>query len=259
MKKVFEPIGSYEDIESLIELRENLNEGLVKEVAQCLEDIDIKIYEKLKRYNSRKKEIMDEVSKYFGKYIRATFLYNANYNMATREKEPLWKPANTYNMIPYRFVETNGCLFSVYTKLNDEYSGGVVDGSINITSFIEKYRIEIEEINEETFVEDAQNSVTNCIKRRVEKFDSDGYKKTENGFVPNVRYKATWVDKMNKRCTQSSTKKVDLEKYEEDYCQKCSHFDGYDMCCYVGNWESVTDETIEKCIKEKLFNEKLPI
>ena len=44
--------------------------------------------------------------------------------------------------------------------------------------------------------------------------------------------------------------------YECLVCQNCKFTDGYDICMCNGNFGSVTDKTIKKCVDKKLFQRK---
>ena len=41
-----------------------------------------------------------------------------------------------------------------------------------------------------------------------------------------------------------------------DKCERCRHFEGYDMCLVPSNFGSVGNESLRKCEENNLFEEK---
>ena len=126
-------------------------------------------------------EVLAYISKFWGKYVHMKFSYNTNYS-DTRDIEPEWCCDYEVNAFLYRYIPSNQCLFGIVNKLNDTFTGGVSDKSIDLFRLMQGHRLEINEIDESEFVEKAVRTVTDCLRSRINKINSEKYELTENGY-----------------------------------------------------------------------------
>ena len=64
------------------------------------------------------------------------------------------------------------------------------------------------------------------------------------------------ADLVEKTITKNDNENKDCIPYEKQWCTLCEFFDGYDMCLKKGNFGAITNETINKCSKDKFFKNK---
>lgn len=53
-----------------------------------------------------------------------------------------------------------------------------------------------------------------------------------------------------------ATYRVDFEAYIKEHCEKCSHYDGYDVCLHRSHWGTVIQNTVDWCYAKKSFDRK---
>lgn len=182
-KKLFEPIGGFiekADIDNLALYASKVSEWNDKigiDTTKLMDEI-AKVQEE---YNNKFEEILDYLSKFWGKYIHITFYHNSNY-FETRETDPCWVKAYEANVMPYQYIKSNDCLFGLFCKLDDDYNAGVVDRSINLLRMVQIHRLEICEITEEEFIEKAHQTIYHCLRSRSDKNESKEYNLTKYGY-----------------------------------------------------------------------------
>lgn len=173
----FKPIGKIDNLKHGLRCLEELNE-----------EFDDKKYDMdslVKEIDNRGEEyvkILDYVSQYYGKYVKIKFYYNINYG-TTREDDPQWVCDYEANVFLYRYNPLNHRLFGVFNKMNDDYSGGVNDSSIDLFDKMKEHMFEIEGITKEEFIETSIASVSRCLEHRIEKNNSGSYQLTKNGYT----------------------------------------------------------------------------
>ena len=57
--------------------------------------------------------------------------------------------------------------------------------TIVLTDYVETHRMEINEISEEDFLNQAQEEIFKVLKNRLDKIESGNYELTENGYQRN--------------------------------------------------------------------------
>ena len=182
--KVFEPIGKYHGKDSQMLYDFELFEWFAKEnnIDFDLSKLKEAIENKFTEYDKKLKEVIEYLSKFYGKFVNMKFYYNINYG-PTRETEPDWVCDYNINALLYRYVPGNDSLFGIINMLHSEYEGGVTDKSIPIGEFMESHRLEIEEITKEDFVTTAKESLEKCLSKRIDKIQSGNYELTKNGYI----------------------------------------------------------------------------
>lgn len=170
------PIGDIQKLNGyLYTLKEYMDETNVK--------VDInQLCDKINECGERYKEVVDYISKFFGKYVNIKFYYNTNYSL-TRDTNPEWACDEEVNVFLYRYNPSNHFLFGIFNRLGNDYSGGVSDEGINLFEKMTNHAIEINEITKEEFIEKANESVLNCLTKRVDLIESDNYELTKNGYM----------------------------------------------------------------------------
>lgn len=182
---IFNPIGKFNDIYELQKLSLNIQKAIeitgVEVNSEIInEELNKRIYERRNRYS----EIIRYLSNFWGKYVHIKFSYNSNYN-EDREVNPIWTCDYEVNGLLYRFIPENDCLFGVFNNLNDPYYTSLRDKSIVLTDYVETHRMEINEISEEDFLNQAQEEIFKVLKNRLDKIESGNYELTENGYQRN--------------------------------------------------------------------------
>ena len=182
--KVFEPIGKYHGKDSQMLYDFELFEWFAKEnnIDFDLSKLKEAIENKFTEYDKKLKEVIEYLSKFYGKFVNMKFYYNINYG-PTRETEPDWVCDYNINALLYRYVPDNDSLFGIINTLHSECEGGVSDKSIHIGEFMESHRLEIEEITKEDFVTTAKESLEKCLSKRIDKIQSGNYELTKNGYI----------------------------------------------------------------------------
>ena len=182
---IFNPIGKFNDIYELQKLSFNIQKAIEITGVEVNSEI---IYEKLnKRIDERRNrysEIIRYLSNFWGKYVHIKFSYNSNYN-EDREVNPIWTCDYEVNGLLYQFIPENDCLFGVFNNLNDPYYTFLRDKSIVLTDYVETHRMEINEISEEDFLNQAQEEIFKVLKNRLDKIESGNYELNENGYQRN--------------------------------------------------------------------------
>lgn len=182
---IFNPIGKFNDIYELQKLSFNIQKAIEITGVEVNSEI---IYEELnKRIDERRNrysEIIRYLSNFWGKYVHIKFSYNSNYN-EDREVNPIWTCDYEVNGLLYQFIPENDCLFGVFNNLNDPYYTFLRDKSIVLTDYVETHRMEINEISEEDFLNQAQEEIFKVLKNRLDKIESGNYELNENGYQRN--------------------------------------------------------------------------
>lgn len=182
---IFNPIGKFNDIYDLRKLLLNIQK--VIEITGVEVNSEIINEELNKRINERRNkysEIIRYLSNFWGKYVHIKFSYNSNYN-EDREVNPIWTCDYEVNGLLYRFIPENDCLSGVFNHLNDPYYTSLRDKNIVLTDYVETHRMEINEISEEDFLNQAQEEIFKVLKNRLDKIESGNYELTENGYQRN--------------------------------------------------------------------------
>ena len=191
--KVFNPIGKSEKINEVQELRENIKRATeITKVNVDTGDLMDKLHLMVVDYNRKFMEIKDYISQYYGKFINMKFSYNQNYG-EDRETNPKWYCDYEINIMPYRYINENACLFGMICQLNDDYQGGLKDSSINLRNLVENHKLEIKEITESNFYADVARRAVNCLKQRVVRMKSDDYTfDAKNGYKHKSNFNNKW-------------------------------------------------------------------
>ena len=183
---IFNPIGKFNDIYELQKLSFNIQKAIeitgVEVNSEIInEELNKRIYERRNRYS----EIIKYLSNFWGKYVHIKFSYNSNFN-EDREVNPIWTCVYEANGLLYRFIPENDCLCGVFNKINEPpYYTSLRDNSIVLTDYVETHRMEINEISEEDFLNQAQEEIFKVLKNRLDKIESGNYELTENGYQRN--------------------------------------------------------------------------
>lgn len=182
---IFNPIGKFNDISELERLSVNIQTavemtGIEINSEIINEELNKRIDERRNRYS----EIIRYLSNFWGKYVHIKFSYNSNYN-EDRETNPIWTCDYEVNGLLYQFIPENDCLFGVFNNLNDPYYTFLRDKSIVLTDYVETHRMEINEISEEDFLNQAQEEIFKVLKNRLDKIESGNYELNENGYQRN--------------------------------------------------------------------------
>lgn len=181
---VINPIGSCEKLyniqEKVIDLMKSAKTSFKDDVT--LNKMLVNLSDKIDEQHQRYENVIKIISQYWGKYVHMEWAYNANYG-EDREVKPEWNIDLECNALLYRFNSENNCLFGIFCKINDQFRGGLKDDSIDLAYLIKDHRLQIREITEEEFLEQAQKTSFNCLKSRLDKIESGIYKLTENGYI----------------------------------------------------------------------------
>lgn len=136
-----------------------------------LQDLDNKV----KARDEHIESILTALRNYWGKYIRLTI---SDTNKLSDENI-----IAEYVMMPYKYERYSGVLFGIICKLNDKYSSGVKDEGFELVKNALRYQITIEEIEEDDFIVQAHQTVSDCMNARILKIESGEYALTNNGYV----------------------------------------------------------------------------
>ena len=181
----FNPIGKFNDINELQNLSFNIQKAIeITDVKINTKIINDEINRRVKEWKNKYKEIIKYLSNFWGKYVHIKFSYNSNYN-EDRETNPIWTCDYEVNGLLYQFIPENDCLFGVFNNLNDPYYTFLRDKSIVLTDYVETHRMEINEISEEDFLNQAQEEIFKVLKNRLDKIESGNYELNENGYQRN--------------------------------------------------------------------------
>ena len=183
--KIFNPIGKFNDIYELQKLSLNIQKAIeITGVEVNSEIINEELNKRINERRNKYSEIIRYLSNFWGKYVHIKFSYNSNYN-EDREVNPIWTCDYEVNGLLYRFIPENDCLFGVFNNLNDPYYTSLRDKSIVLPDYVETHRMEINEISEEDFLNQAQEEIFKVLKNRLDKISSGNYVLTENGYQRN--------------------------------------------------------------------------
>ena len=182
---IFNPIGKFNDIYELQKLSFNIQKAIeITGVEVNSEIINEELNKRIEERRNRYSEIIRYLSNFWGKYVHIKFSYNSNYN-EDRETNPIWTCDYEVNGLLYQFIPENDCLFGVFNNLNDPYYTFLRDKSIVLTDYVETHRMEINEISEEDFLNQAQEEIFKVLKNRLDKIESGNYELNENGYQRN--------------------------------------------------------------------------
>lgn len=182
---IFNPIGKFNDIYELQKLSFNIQKAIeITGVEVNSEIINEELNKRIDERRNRYSEIIRYLSNFWGKYVHIKFSYNSNYN-EDREVNPIWTCDYEVNGLLYQFIPENDCLFGVFNNLNDPYYTFLRDKSIVLTDYVETHRMEINEISEEDFLNQAQEEIFKVLKNRLDKIESGNYELNENGYQRN--------------------------------------------------------------------------
>ena len=183
---IFNPIGKFNDIYELQKLSFNIQKAIeITGVEVNSEIINEELNKRIDERRNRYSEIIRYLSNFWGKYVHIKFSYNSNYN-EDRETNPIWTCDYEVNGLLYRFIPENDCLFGVFNKINEPpYYTSLRDNSIVLTDYVETHRMEINEISEEDFLNQAQEEIFKVLKNRLDKIESGNYELNENGYQRN--------------------------------------------------------------------------
>lgn len=182
---IFNPIGKFNDIYELQKLSFNIQKAIeITGVEVNSEIINEELNKRIDERRNRYSEIIRYLSNFWGKYVHIKFSYNSNYN-EDRETNPIWTCDYEVNGLLYQFIPENDCLFGVFNNLNDPYYTFLRDKSIVLTDYVETHRMEINEISEEDFLNQAQEEIFKVLKNRLDKIESGNYELNENGYQRN--------------------------------------------------------------------------
>ena len=79
-------------------------------------------------------------------------------------------PKSFLYIYPYKYIEDNGLLFSVYFYTDNDYKSGLTDGSIDIRYLVNNSNIiSYREVDRETFEENAKLNIMKPLIRRLKK------------------------------------------------------------------------------------------
>lgn len=183
---IFNPIGKFNDIYELQKLSLNIQKSIeITGVEVNSEIINEELNKRIDERRNRYSEIIRYLSNFWGKYVHMKFSYNSNFN-EDREVNPIWTCVYEVNGLLYRFIPENDCLCGVFNKINEPpYYTSLRDNSIVLTDYVETHRMEINEISEEDFLNQAQEEIFKVLKNRLDKIESGNYELTENGYQRN--------------------------------------------------------------------------
>ena len=182
---IFNPIGKFNDIYELQKLSFNIQKAIeITGVEVNSEIINEELNKRINERRNKYSEIIRYLSNFWGKYVHIKFSYNSNYN-EDREVNPIWTCDYEVNGLLYQFIPENDCLFGVFNNLNDPYYTFLRDKSIVLTDYVETHRMEINEISEEDFLNQAQEEIFKVLKNRLDKIESGNYELNENGYQRN--------------------------------------------------------------------------
>lgn len=182
---IFNPIGKFNDIYELQKLSFNIQKAIeITGVEVNSEIINEELNKRIDERRNRYSEIIRYLSNFWGKYVHIKFSYNSNYN-EDRETNPIWTCDYEVNGLLYQFIPENDCLFGVFNNLNNPYYTFLRDKSIVLTDYVETHRMEINEISEEDFLNQAQEEIFKVLKNRLDKIESGNYELNENGYQRN--------------------------------------------------------------------------
>ena len=182
---IFNPIGKFNDIYELQKLSFNIQKAIeITGIEVNSEIINEELNKRIDERRNRYSEIIRYLSNFWGKYVHIKFSYNSNYN-EDRETNPIWTCDYEVNGLLYQFIPENDCLFGVFNNLNDPYYTFLRDKSIVLTDYVETHRMEINEISEEDFLNQAQEEIFKVLKNRLDKIESGNYELNENGYQRN--------------------------------------------------------------------------
>ena len=183
--KIFNPIGKFNDISELKRLSVNIQTAVeITGIEINSKIITDELNKRVEEWKNKFSEIRNYLSNFLGKYVHIKFYYNANYN-EDRETNPIWTCDYEVNGLLYQFIPENDCLFGVFNNLNDPYYTFLRDKSIVLTDYVETHRMEINEISEEDFLNQAQEEIFKVLKNRLDKIESGNYELNENGYQRN--------------------------------------------------------------------------
>lgn len=167
----------------------------------------------------KENELLSYIRQNYGKYLKFKCSYNVNYG-GDREENPKWHYDIIFNMYVYRYLESNDSMFGVVSFLHDEYNSGVYEHTISLKHMLEGHRMEICEIDYDTFISEAHAAMERTLQTRLDKISSGKYELTNEGYVypkSNIDYRVVFDNIANCKdecgCTQLSSNKV---KKEED-------------------------------------------
>ena len=179
---VFNPIGKLNEISELKRLSVNIQKAVeITGIEINSKIITDELNKRVEEWKNKFSEIINYLSNFWGKYVHIKFYYNANYT-DDRETNPIWTCDYEVNGLLYQFIPENDCLFGVFNNLNDPYYTFLRDKSIVLTDYVETHRMEINEISEEDFLNQAQEEIFKVLKNRLDKIESGNYELTENGY-----------------------------------------------------------------------------
>ena len=183
---IFNPIGKFNDIYELQKLSLNIQKAIeITGVEVNSEIINEELNKRIDERRNKYSEIIRYLSNFWGKYVHIKFSYNSNFN-EDREVNPIWTCVYEVNGLLYRFIPENDCLCGVFNKINEPpYYTSLRDNSIVLTDYVETHRMEINEISEEDFLNQAQEEIFKVLKNRLDKIESGNYELTENGYQRN--------------------------------------------------------------------------
>ena len=154
--KVFNPFFlSGDAIDVLNEKKEHLEKQL-SEIDNLINESELNYYNNLTEY----------ISSIFGKFINIKMYYSLN-GKSDSDESITWVLSDDINIVPHRYVESNGCLFGICCHLNNDYVGGVKDSYINLSEKYQKHKIVFTEITEKEFMDSAFKSFYNCLETRL--------------------------------------------------------------------------------------------
>ena len=182
---IFNPIGKFNDISELERLSVNIQTAVeMTGIEINSKIITDELNKRIDEWRNKFSEIINYLSNFWGKYVHIKFSYNSNYN-EDREVNPIWTCDYEVNGLLYQFIPENDCLFGVFNNLNDPYYTFLRDKSIVLTDYVETHRMEINEISEEDFLNQAQEEIFKVLKNRLDKIESGNYELNENGYQRN--------------------------------------------------------------------------
>lgn len=142
-----------------------------KELSE-LDELDL-IIRKLKSFKGAEfdnsiKSLVEKRNSILNKYKKA-------YDFWTKESfNKFWEVSiedfDTLYIYPYKYIEDNGLLFSVYFYMNDDHKSGLTDGSIEIRYLVNNYT-SYKEIDREVFENNAKLNIMNPLNKRLKKYD----------------------------------------------------------------------------------------
>lgn len=159
------PIGIYPP-NTFYSLEDLQNLGLITE--EEAKEFFGRIHEFNDKYTDSYNSIVDKMNTYINKFINLKAYYNSNY-ADDRSTNPEWTCDYNADMMIYSYSPQNYLWFALISRQDDNYIGGVEDTSINIFNLIQNHKINITEITEEQFIENANKSILNCINYRKNK------------------------------------------------------------------------------------------